>query len=93
MLILLSQVEMANGLAGWSSFGISGLVLAWLLLKHLPEKDRQVDSMLSRFDARLLKEQEKCDLRIDAINQRMDGMYEFMHTRAQEAAKRKGITQ
>lgn len=34
------------GIAGWSSFGLAGLILAWLLLKHLPDKDKQIKEML-----------------------------------------------
>ena len=32
------------GIAGWSSFGLAGLVLAWLLLVHLPNKDKQAEA-------------------------------------------------
>ncbi len=30
-----------SGGSGWTSFGLAGLILAWLLLKHLPDKDKQ----------------------------------------------------
>ncbi len=31
-----------SGGAGWAGAGLLGLVLGWLLLKHLPEKDAQL---------------------------------------------------
>ncbi len=42
-----------TGIAGWSSFGLAGLILAWLLLKHLPEKDRQLDAKDKAHEARI----------------------------------------
>jgi len=46
MLMLFAQDVFNGGLAGWSSFGIAGLVLGWLLLKHLPDKDRQIRELI-----------------------------------------------
>lgn len=64
---LLAQAVDPSGVAGWSSFGIAGLVLAWLLLKHLPAKDVQLKELLLSRDAlmeNLLKrEQESCEKR------------------------------
>jgi hypothetical protein len=40
--------EWMNGLggaSGWAGAGLLGLVLAWLLLKHLPLKDEQLERM------------------------------------------------
>ncbi len=42
-----------SGATGWTSFGIAGLVLAWLLLKHLPAKDAQIERLISRSDTEL----------------------------------------
>lgn len=39
-----------SGWAGWASFLSSGGVLAWLLLKHLPEKDKQMERMVDSRD-------------------------------------------
>lgn len=41
LLPLAQAVIDPNGSAGWAGAGLLGLVLGWLLLKHLPEKDRQ----------------------------------------------------
>ena len=42
----------AFGASGWASFGIAGLVLSWLLLKHLPSKDAQLERLISSSDER-----------------------------------------
>lgn len=40
--VLLAQsVDPISGGAGWVGAGLLGLVLCWLLLKHLPDKDRR----------------------------------------------------
>lgn len=62
-------LEVPGGGAGWASFGIAGLVLAWLLLVHLPAKDRQLrefidiatkdrDVTLMRYDKERAEERE-----------------------------------
>lgn len=38
--------------AGWAGAGLLGLVLGWLLLKHLPEKDEQIERLIKRGDER-----------------------------------------
>jgi predicted HicB family RNase H-like nuclease len=45
-LILFAQDVGAAGLAGWSSFGLAGLVLGWLFLVHLPAKDKQLSGII-----------------------------------------------
>src|SRR5262245_45428442 len=64
--MLFSQADTLSGGAGWVGAGLLGLVLGWLLLKHLPDKDRQVETarlahldaqakMVKTFDDRLEK--------------------------------------
>lgn len=36
-----------------AKFGMLGLVLGWLALKHLPAKDAQIQSLIARSDKRL----------------------------------------
>ena len=38
------SMEMLPG--GWAGAGLLGLVLGWLMMKHLPEKDRQMAGLL-----------------------------------------------
>jgi hypothetical protein len=40
-----------GGSSGWVGAGLLGLVLAWLLLRHLPDKDRQLSDWMVRRDA------------------------------------------
>lgn len=39
-----------TGASGWASAGLLGLVLSWLLLKHLPAKDEQIMKLLELRD-------------------------------------------
>lgn len=59
---LLAQVDpiSAFGAAGWSSFGIAGLILGWLLGIHLPAKDKQVKELNETKDRLLEKKDEVC---------------------------------
>lgn len=45
LLIAQSVADPISGGAGWVGAGLLGAVLSWLLLKHLPEKDRQQKEM------------------------------------------------
>lgn len=51
MFLFLADVEALAGGAGWVGAGLLGLVLGWLLLKHLPDKDKQLDGILQRKEA------------------------------------------
>lgn len=42
-----------SGGAGWVGAGLLGAVLAWLLLKHLPDKDRQLHDLLASKDEQM----------------------------------------
>lgn len=37
----IESISGASGTAGWAGAGLLSLVLGWLLLKHLPDKDKQ----------------------------------------------------
>ncbi len=43
---ILAQTDPISGGAGWVGAGLLGLVLGWLLLKHLPDKDKQIKDLL-----------------------------------------------
>lgn len=49
------------GGAGWAGAGILGLVLGWLLLKHLPSKDQQLKEFIDAKDKALLALSQACD--------------------------------
>ena len=46
MWLILAQTDALAGASGWAGAGLLGLVLAWLLFKHLPDKDFQLDSLI-----------------------------------------------
>jgi hypothetical protein len=41
-----TDANLISGGAGWAGAGLLGLVLGWLLLKHLPDKDKQFDGLI-----------------------------------------------
>ena len=51
MLVAQANPEPLSGGAGWVGAGLLGLVLCWLLLKHLPDKDRQLENFIKSRDA------------------------------------------
>lgn len=50
-----SQIESISGGAGWAGAGLLGLVLAWLLLVHLPAKDKRDDAKDKAHDETVAK--------------------------------------
>lgn len=53
MLLLtdIAQDLSALGGSGWAGAGLLGLVLLWLLMWHLPAKDKQLKELIERHDA------------------------------------------
>lgn len=51
LLALLADGDPLGGGSGWVGAGLLGLVLSWLLWKHLPEKDRQVADLVAKHEA------------------------------------------
>lgn len=53
LVLLTAQTPAADAIAGgagWAGAGILGLVLSWLLLVHLPAKDKQLEKMIDGRD-------------------------------------------
>ncbi len=49
MICCLSDTEpLIPGAPGWAGAGLLGLVLAWLMLKYLPQKDRNVKYLVDQ---------------------------------------------
>src|SRR5262245_37191013 len=48
--LILAQSEPLSGGAGWVGAGLLGAVLFWLLVIHLPNKDKQIDRMNEQKD-------------------------------------------
>lgn len=49
--LLAQMADPISGGAGWIGAGLLGVVLAWLLLLHLPAKDKQLKEMIEGRDA------------------------------------------
>ena len=49
MIALIAQdPDVLSGGAGWAGAGLLGLVLSWLLLVHLPAKDKQLKEIIDQ---------------------------------------------
>lgn len=48
--LLAQSAESLSGGAGWVGAGLLGAVLGWLLLKHLPDKDKQIKEFVQGKD-------------------------------------------
>ena len=56
MILLAAEVtDPLSGGAGWIGAGLLGLVLAWLMLKHLPAKDEQIERLIRQKDEAVAK--------------------------------------
>lgn len=53
-LVFGQNVDAILGGAGWASFGIAGLILAWLFLKHLPDKDSLIERLIEKSDTKVV---------------------------------------
>lgn len=70
MWMLLAQMEALSGATGWTSFGIAGLVLAWLLLKHIPEKDKQLKDLIDAHSIQTDKAHDDCRIERKEVDAR-----------------------
>lgn len=50
-MMLAEMADPISGGGGWLGAGLLGLVLAWLLLRHLPSKDAQIERLVESRDA------------------------------------------
>lgn len=51
--LLAQQPDPISGATGWVGAGLLGGVLAWLLFKHLPAKDAQLDKLITDHNSRI----------------------------------------
>ncbi len=73
---LLAQAESLSGGAGWVGAGMLGVVLSWLMFKYLPDKDRQLESLVASRD-RVLSEQ--LDFERQASDRRLQQLLQEVH--------------
>lgn len=51
LLVAQLPTDPLSGGAGWAGAGLLSLVLGWLLLKHLPDKDKHIQGIIDRHAA------------------------------------------
>lgn len=57
---------------GWAGAGLLGLVLAWLLFKHLPDKARELKEYMSDKDKAIAQIVDKFDARLEKFDSRIE---------------------
>lgn len=60
-------IDVLSGGSGWTGVGLLGLVLGWLLLKHLPAKDVQIKEMIAGKDAQIKELVSAKDIQMDKL--------------------------
>ena len=88
MLELFAQAEPLSGGAGWLGAGLLGAVLSWLLLVHLPSKDKQLKDLLESKDKQLAEHlrlnNEEHSKQINAVvlhcKEEMNGIHNLFRT-------------
>lgn len=90
-LALLAQTNPTDALAGgagWIGAGLLGLVLSWLLLRHLPAKDAQIERLLDRHEKQVQGQQQSYKESLAAVVAHCEKEVGAMATRfAAELAK------
>lgn len=74
LLIFIAQqvADPISGGAGWVGAGLLGLVLGWLLLVHLPAKDKQLKDLLELKDKQFTVMQEAKDKQFSELLEMKD---------------------
>lgn len=70
LLLFAQSPDILAGTAGWAGAGLLGLVLSWLLLVHLPGKDKQIKELIA--DHLAVEKEQRKDYRDALIQQRSE---------------------
>ena len=49
-MLFAQDASLLTGVGGWAGAGLLGLVLGWLLMRHLPAKDQQIKDFIESKD-------------------------------------------
>ena len=77
-----------TGGAGWVGASLLGLVLSWLLFKHLPEKDKQMASFVEKKDDMLKHVANSFSERIKGVAEQHTATVKEMNAAHKEALDR-----
>lgn len=91
MLFAQSPNDPLSGGAGWIGAGLLGLVLCWLMLKHLPDKDKLVKEIVdghnARVDAMISRQEASMDRQRDAFKHSLEEVLKHCVDEADETRK------
>lgn len=78
ILLLAQGVDTIGGSSGWVGAGLLGLILGWLLLRHLPSKDAQIKDFMETKDAQvkelILAKDEQIRVLSERYERKVDGL-------------------
>ena len=101
-------IDPITGGAGWAGAGLLSLVLGWLLLRHLPEKDRQAKELMDAHIIHMNLHRKEFTDSLTALSLRFSdelaherevrdrqwsALMDFFEKRAHASALRKGVIQ
>jgi hypothetical protein len=75
---MIAQSDPISGGAGWVGAGLLGLVLSWVFLKHLPDKDKQLNAFLAAKDEVIKALTDRYEGVIKALTDRYEKRLEVM---------------
>ncbi len=71
---MLAQTETMPGVpgSGWVGAGLLGAVLAWLMFKHLPDKDRQLKELVTLFQSQIIAKDNQLTLQLGEKDKQLE---------------------
>lgn len=67
LLLFVQNADALSGNGGWFGAGLLGLVLGWLLFRHLPAKDAQIERIIAQHSASLERVIEKHNVSLEKV--------------------------
>lgn len=87
LLLIANEVVPPGALAGWSSFGIAGLILAWLFFVHLPSKDKLFSSFIEKKDEQIDEQRKEFTIALTLRDNQSDAQQKEYTTTLREMMK------
>lgn len=88
LLLLAQGIDSLSGGAGWAGAGLLGLVLGWLLLFHLPQKDKQLREILDGHNLVVIELRKECAAERAAMLENFQTTLDTISQRAADAQDR-----
>ena len=87
-LLIAQSPDVLAGGAGWAGAGLLGLVLSWLLLVHLPAKDKQLKEIIDQHYAESGRQRADFGEQLDRIARHCETELERVGQQFQSSSQR-----